>query len=133
MEDVFLRFSRQGFDRLFDITSLSQSLVNENPKNTVDKDKYKDSPSDTFNVLQHNYDFFPCCTGYERFAGHRVVTSLVSIKNCYSSRISSFFMSFFVFLFSLLSLYLFFFFWYVFVIVVVDLLIFTGLSSACEF
>lgn len=54
--------------------------------------------------------FFPCCTGYERFSGHRVVTSLVSIKNCYSSRISSFFMSCFVFLFSLLSLYLFFFF-----------------------
>ena len=54
----FLRFSRQGFDRLFDITSLSQSLVNENPKNTVDKDKYKDSPRDTFNVLQQNYDFF---------------------------------------------------------------------------
>lgn len=109
----FLRFSRQGFDRLFDITSLSQSLVNENPKNTVDKDKYKDSPSDTFNVLQHNYDFFPCCTGYERFSGHRVVTSLVSIKNCYSSRISSFFTSCFVFLFSLLSLYLFFFFFLV--------------------
>lgn len=108
MEDVFLRFSRQGFDRLFDITSLSQSLVNENPKNTVDKDK--DSPRDTFNVLQHNYDFFSCCTGYERFSGHRVVTSLVSIKNFYSSRISSFFMSCFVFLFSLLSLYLFFFF-----------------------
>lgn len=56
MEDDFLRFSRQGFDRLFDITSLSQSLVNENPKNTVDKDK--DSPRDTFNVLQHNHDFF---------------------------------------------------------------------------
>ena len=55
----FLRFSRQGFDRLCDITSLSQSLVNENPKNTVDKDKYKDSPGDKFNVLQHNYDFFP--------------------------------------------------------------------------
>ena len=54
--------------------------------------------------------FFPCCTGYERFSGHRVVTSLVSIKNCYLSRISSFFMSCFVFLFSLLSLYLFFFF-----------------------
>lgn len=54
--------------------------------------------------------FFPCCTGYERFSGHRVVTSQVSIKNCYSSRISSFFMSCFVFLFSLLSLYLFFFF-----------------------
>lgn len=54
--------------------------------------------------------FFPCCTGYERFSGHSVVTSLVSIKNCYSSRISSFFMSCFVFLFSLLSLYLFFFF-----------------------
>lgn len=106
----FLRFSRQGFDRLFDITSLSHSLVNENPKNTVDKDKYKDSPSDTFNVLQHNYDFFPCCTGYERFSGHRVITSLVSIKNCYSSRISSFFMSCFVFLFSLLSIFLFFFF-----------------------
>lgn len=43
---------------MFDITSLSQSLVNENPKNTVDKDKYKDSPRDTFNVLQYNYDFF---------------------------------------------------------------------------
>lgn len=56
--------------------------------------------------------FFPCCTGYERFSGHRVVTSLVSIKNCYSSRISSFFMSCFVFLFSLLSLYLFFFFFF---------------------
>lgn len=54
--------------------------------------------------------FFPCCTDYERFSGHSVVTSLVSIKNCYSSRISSFFMSCFVFLFSLLSLYLFFFF-----------------------
>ena len=54
--------------------------------------------------------FFPCCTGYERFSGHRVVTSLVSIKNCYSSRISSFFMSCFFFLFSLLSLYLFIFF-----------------------
>ena len=56
--------------------------------------------------------FFPCCTGYERFSGHRVVTSLVSIKNCYSSRISSFFMSCFVFLFSLLSLYLLFFFFF---------------------
>ena len=44
---------------MFDITSLSQSLVNENPKNTVDKDKYKDSPGDKFNVLQHNYNFFP--------------------------------------------------------------------------
>ena len=31
--------------------------------------------------------FFPCCTGYERFSGHRVVTSLVSIKNCYSTRL----------------------------------------------
>ena len=76
----FLRFSKQGFDRLFDITSLSQSLVHENPKNTVDKDKYKDSPRDTFNVLQHNCEFFPCCTGYERFSGHRVVTSLFPLK-----------------------------------------------------
>ena len=79
--------------------------------------------------------FFPCCTGYERFSGHRVVTSLVSIKNCYSTRLEFHPSSCHVlFSFSLFFPYISsFFFWYVFVIVVVDLLIFTGLSRASEF